>query len=101
VLTYNNTPPPPELTERCLKFGASSVTFVKCNVAQLEGCEALVQQVCAQRARMPTLGESTHLQAPQAIDTHGRVDILINNAGANGLGPVRVSPSGPLKRKSG
>jgi len=51
VLTYNNTPPPPELTERCLKFGASSVTFVKCNVAQLEGCEALVQQVCAQKSQ--------------------------------------------------
>lgn len=46
ILTYNNTPPPAELKERCLKFGASGVTFTKCNVAQLEGCEELVRQVC-------------------------------------------------------
>lgn len=45
VLTYNNTPPPAELKERCLKFGASDVTFIKCNVAQLEGCQDLVKQV--------------------------------------------------------
>ncbi|KAK4213110.1 hypothetical protein QBC37DRAFT_388225 [Rhypophila decipiens] len=67
VLTYNNTPPPPELKERCLKFGASDVLFIKCNVAQLEGCDDLVKQT---------------------IEIHGRVDILINNAGANGLGPM-------------
>ncbi|KAK0648881.1 hypothetical protein B0T16DRAFT_371578 [Cercophora newfieldiana] len=71
VLTYNNTPPPAALEERCLKFGASSVTFVKCNVAELEGCEALVKE---------------------AISTHGHVDILINNAGANGLGPMHTQP---------
>ncbi|KAK0611051.1 hypothetical protein B0T14DRAFT_529543 [Immersiella caudata] len=69
VLTYNNTPPPAALEERCLRFGASSVTFVKCNVAELEGCEALVNE---------------------ALSTHGRVDILINNAGANGLGPMHT-----------
>ncbi|KAK3320352.1 hypothetical protein B0T19DRAFT_286238 [Cercophora scortea] len=67
VLTYNNTPPPPTLKERCLAFGASGVTFIKCNVAELEGCEDLVRQ---------------------AVELNGRVDILINNAGANGLGPM-------------
>ncbi|KAK3346149.1 hypothetical protein B0T25DRAFT_551261 [Lasiosphaeria hispida] len=67
VLTYNSTPPPPSLEERCLQFGASSVTYLKCNVADLEGCESLVNQTLA---------------------THGRVDVLINNAGANGLGPL-------------
>jgi hypothetical protein len=45
VLTYNNTPPPAELRERCLRFGAEAVEFVKCNVAELEGCEALVKEV--------------------------------------------------------
>ncbi|KAK4152209.1 hypothetical protein C8A00DRAFT_35120 [Chaetomidium leptoderma] len=67
VLTYNNTPPPAELKERCVRFGTAGVEFVKCNVAELEGCEALVKQ---------------------ALDLYGKVDILINNAGANGLGPM-------------
>ncbi|KAL2151476.1 hypothetical protein VTH82DRAFT_6574 [Thermothelomyces myriococcoides] len=67
VLTYNNTPPPPELKEKCMRFGAAQVGFVKCNVAELEGCESLVKQ---------------------AFDLYGKVDILINNAGANGLGPM-------------
>ncbi|AEO67846.1 uncharacterized protein THITE_2049423 [Thermothielavioides terrestris NRRL 8126] len=67
VLTYNKTVPPPALTERCLRFGAGAVEFVQCDVAQLEGCEALVRKT---------------------LDLHGRVDILVNNAGANGLGPM-------------
>jgi NAD(P)-dependent dehydrogenase (short-subunit alcohol dehydrogenase family) len=45
VLTYNKTPPPPELRERCVEFGAGGVTFVKCNVAELGGCEELVKEV--------------------------------------------------------
>ncbi|KAK4247555.1 hypothetical protein C7999DRAFT_31973 [Corynascus novoguineensis] len=67
VLTYNNTPPPPELKEKCIRFGAVGVEFVRCNVAELEGCEALVKQT---------------------FNLYGEVDILVNNAGANGLGPV-------------
>jgi hypothetical protein len=45
VLTYNKTPPPAELRERCLEFGAGGVAFVKCNVAELGGCEELVKEV--------------------------------------------------------
>lgn len=45
VLTYNKTPPPAELRERCVRFGAGGVEFVKCNVAELEGCEQLVREV--------------------------------------------------------
>jgi NAD(P)-dependent dehydrogenase (short-subunit alcohol dehydrogenase family) len=45
VLTYNNTPPPAELKKRCVQFGAAGVEFVKCNVAELEGCEGLVRKV--------------------------------------------------------
>ncbi|KAK0713929.1 hypothetical protein B0T26DRAFT_753985 [Lasiosphaeria miniovina] len=67
VLTYNNTPPPPGFKDRCLGLGAAAATFVRCNVAELKGCEDLVRQT---------------------IEAHGRVDILINNAGANGLGPL-------------
>ncbi|KAK1833435.1 hypothetical protein QBC39DRAFT_254572 [Podospora conica] len=71
ILTYNNTPPPPDFSARCLELGATSVEFVKCNVASLEGCEELVNQT---------------------ITTHGTIDILINNAGANGLGPFDAQP---------
>lgn len=45
ILTYNNTPPSPALSARCLELGASSVEFIKCNVASLEGCQDLVNQV--------------------------------------------------------
>lgn len=45
VLTYNRTAPPAELKERCLKFGAGGVEFVKCDVADLEGCDGLVKKV--------------------------------------------------------
>jgi hypothetical protein len=46
VLTYNRTPPPAELRERCLRFGATAVEFVACDVSSLEGCEGLVKKVC-------------------------------------------------------
>ncbi|KAK3391478.1 hypothetical protein B0T20DRAFT_423838 [Sordaria brevicollis] len=71
VLTYNNTPPPTTLKERCVNLGASDVSFVKCNVAELKGCEDLVKQV---------------------LQTQGKVDILINNAGANSLGLFDTQP---------
>lgn len=45
ILTYNNTPQSPALSARCLELGASSVEFIKCNVASLEGCQDLVNQV--------------------------------------------------------
>ena len=45
VLVYNRTKPPTELSERCTRFGASAVTFVQCNVSDLESCEGLVKQV--------------------------------------------------------
>ncbi|KAK4142891.1 uncharacterized protein C8A04DRAFT_29468 [Dichotomopilus funicola] len=67
VLSYYNTPPPAELKEKCVRYGAGGVEFVKCNVAELEGCERLVNR---------------------ALEVYGRVDILVNNAGANGLGPL-------------
>ncbi|KAH6623790.1 hypothetical protein F5144DRAFT_584317 [Chaetomium tenue] len=67
VLTYHRTPPPAELQERCVRFGAAAVEFVKCDVSALEGCEGLVGK---------------------ALELHGKVDILVNNAGVNGLGPL-------------
>ncbi|KAK3384830.1 hypothetical protein B0H63DRAFT_413639 [Podospora didyma] len=67
VLTYNRTPPPATFEERCSSLGASAVKFIQCNVAELEGCEDLVKQT---------------------VEAFGTVDILINNAGANGLGPL-------------
>lgn len=65
VLTYNNTPPPTTLKERCVNLGASDVSFIKCNVAEFKGCEQLVKQ---------------------ALEAYGKIDILINNAGVNSLG---------------
>ncbi len=67
-LVYNRTPPPPALEARCKQFGAAGVTFVQCNVSELESCERLVAQV---------------LEA-----TGGRADVLVNNAGANMLSPM-------------
>ena len=46
MLTYNRTPPPAELRERCLRSGAAAVEFVACDVSSLEGCEGLVAKVC-------------------------------------------------------
>ncbi|KAK3939185.1 hypothetical protein QBC46DRAFT_459799 [Diplogelasinospora grovesii] len=68
ILTYNNTPPPEGFEYRCMGLGAAGVSMIKCNVSKLESCQQLIQQV---------LGENS-----------GRVDVLINNAGANGLGPM-------------
>ncbi len=67
-LVYNRTQPTATLKERCLSLGASGVTFVQCNVGEIESCEKLVQTV---------------------LDAAGRVDVLVNNAGANGLESVR------------
>lgn len=53
ILTYNNTPPAPALSARCLELGASSVEFIKCNVASLEGCQYLVDQVRPSRLPSP------------------------------------------------
>ncbi|KAK5659238.1 hypothetical protein OQA88_1330 [Cercophora sp. LCS_1] len=56
VLTYNNTPPPSSLEERCLRFGAASVTYFQCNVASLEGCESLIAQVKFIPYQCPSIG---------------------------------------------
>lgn len=37
VLTYNRTPPPQGLKERCEELGAAGVEFEKCDVADLGG----------------------------------------------------------------
>ncbi|KAB5585181.1 hypothetical protein GE09DRAFT_944958 [Coniochaeta sp. 2T2.1] len=69
VLVYNRTRPSPEFEARCASLGARGVTLIQCNVADLEGCKSLVAQV---------------------VGAEGRVDILINNAGANSLGPMHL-----------
>ena len=45
VLVFNRTEPPTGTKDRLTSLGAHSVTFLKCNVAQLSDCRALVQQV--------------------------------------------------------
>ncbi|CAK7203872.1 hypothetical protein SEUCBS139899_006622 [Sporothrix eucalyptigena] len=67
-LVYNRTAPPATLEARCRELGATNVTYVQCNVSELESCERLVNEVLAA--------------------TDGRVDILVNNAGANMLSPM-------------
>ncbi|KAJ9158174.1 NAD(P)-binding protein [Coniochaeta hoffmannii] len=67
VLVYNRTRPAPEFAERCRDLGARGVTLTQCNVADLQGCRSLVQKT---------------------LDAEGRIDIMINNAGANSLGPM-------------
>ncbi|CAK7225368.1 hypothetical protein SBRCBS47491_005865 [Sporothrix bragantina] len=67
-LVYNRTTPPATLETHCRELGAANVTFVQCNVSELESCERLVKEVLAA--------------------TDGQVDILVNNAGANMLAPM-------------
>ena len=54
ILVYNRTPPPATLEERCVRFGAAAVTFIQCNVSELESCRALVQKVSQKST--PALG---------------------------------------------
>ncbi|KAH8899105.1 NAD(P)-binding protein [Thozetella sp. PMI_491] len=68
-LVYNKTPPPETLKDTCAKLGAVGVTFIKCNVSQLEQCEELIKEV---------------------MTAAGRLDVVINNAGANALIPLHV-----------
>ncbi len=72
-LVYNRTEPAATLKERCLSLGASGVSFVRCNVGDVESCESLMKKV---------------------LDAAGRVDILVNNAGANGLESVCICRHG-------
>ncbi|RKU39750.1 hypothetical protein DL546_000310 [Coniochaeta pulveracea] len=66
-LVYNRTAPPQSLRDRCLGLGASSVTNVQCDVASYAECLTLTKRL---------------------LDKEGKVDVLVNNAGANSLGPV-------------
>ena len=45
VLTYNRTEPSANLKDRCTKLGASAISFVKCDVSDLESCSSLVDEV--------------------------------------------------------
>ncbi|KAI1849972.1 hypothetical protein JX265_003345 [Neoarthrinium moseri] len=69
VLVYNRTEPPASFLSKCQELGASSVTSLKCDVSELEGCESLLNEVNR---------------------TIGKVDILVNNAGVDSLGPFHA-----------
>ncbi|TDZ14519.1 11-beta-hydroxysteroid dehydrogenase-like 2 [Colletotrichum orbiculare MAFF 240422] len=70
VLTYNRTPPSEAFRQTCLQLGAGAVTFIQCNVSNLESCRNLIEQTEQQ---------------------FEKVDILINNAGVEGVGPSAAS----------
>ncbi|TDZ58604.1 Short chain dehydrogenase citE [Colletotrichum trifolii] len=69
VLTYNRTPPSEAFRQTCLQLGAGAVTFIQCNVSNLESCRNLIEQTEQQ---------------------FEKVDILINNAGVEGVGPMHT-----------
>lgn len=72
VLTYNRTPLPDSLRQRCFDLGAAGVRFAQCNVTDLASCEQLISNV---------LGT-------EEDGVGGRIDVLVNNAGSNDLNPV-------------
>lgn len=45
VLVYNRTPAKPDFKEQCTKLGASSVTFIQCDISDLTSCRELVEKV--------------------------------------------------------
>ncbi|KAI1036156.1 hypothetical protein LB504_011380 [Fusarium proliferatum] len=67
VLIYNRTEPSPDFLNRCRTLGATGVTPIQCNVSDLDSCQNLIKEV-----------ESTL----------GNIDILINNAGVDSIGPM-------------
>ncbi|KAH7176169.1 hypothetical protein EDB81DRAFT_850149 [Dactylonectria macrodidyma] len=71
VLVYNRTPAPAGFKERCLGLGATSVTFIQCNISELASCRELVEKT------------------ERSI---GSIDVLVNNAGVDHLGPLHSHP---------
>ncbi|KAI8411397.1 hypothetical protein FOFC_07991 [Fusarium oxysporum] len=69
VLIFNRTPAKPEFKEQCTKLGASSVTFIQCNISDLTSCRELVAKT---------------------EKSVGSIDVLINNAGVDHLGPAAL-----------
>ncbi|SCN83851.1 uncharacterized protein FFB20_07062 [Fusarium fujikuroi] len=67
VLVFNRTEPSPDFLNRCRTLGATAVTPIQCNVSDLDSCQNLIKEV-----------ESTL----------GNIDILINNAGVDSIGPM-------------
>lgn len=70
-LVYNKTPPPNELEVKCRQYGAADVSFIKCNVADPQECQNLIASI---------------------IEQAGRIDVLVNNAGANNLCATHIQP---------
>lgn len=71
IVVYNRTKPSVDFLNRCRTLGAADITPIQCNVSDFNSCQKLIKEV-----------ESTV----------GKIDILINNAGVDSIGPVCFQP---------
>ncbi|KAF4342272.1 Dehydrogenase reductase SDR family member 7B [Fusarium beomiforme] len=69
ILAYNRNQPSLEFISRCRALGAAAVTPIQCNVTDLNSCQILIKE---------------------AETTVGKIDILINNAGVDSIGPMHI-----------
>lgn len=69
IVVYNRTKPSVDFLNRCRTLGAADITPIQCNVSDFNSCQKLIKEV-----------ESTV----------GKIDILINNAGVDSIGPMHT-----------
>ncbi|EWZ46068.1 hypothetical protein FOZG_06253 [Fusarium oxysporum Fo47] len=69
ILTYNRNKPSLDFLNRCRALGAAAAKPIHCNVSDLDSCQNLIKQLDS---------------------TVGKIDILINNAGVDSIGPMHV-----------
>ncbi|EXL91416.1 hypothetical protein FOIG_15453 [Fusarium odoratissimum NRRL 54006] len=69
VLTYNRNKPSLDFLNRCRALGAAAATPIHCNVSDLDSCQNLIKELDS---------------------TVGKIDILINNAGVDSIGPMHI-----------
>ncbi|TEA14284.1 Short chain dehydrogenase citE [Colletotrichum sidae] len=67
VLTYNRTPPSEAFRQTCLQLGAGAVTFIQCNVSNLESCRNLIEQMHTQDPRKLADDIAANLHGPMYL----------------------------------
>ncbi|EXK26951.1 hypothetical protein FOMG_16560 [Fusarium oxysporum f. sp. melonis 26406] len=69
TLTYNRNKPSLDFLNRCHALGAAAATPIHCNVSDLDSCQKLIKELDS---------------------TVCKIDILINNAGVDSIGPMHI-----------
>ncbi|WKT43768.1 Short-chain dehydrogenase/reductase SDR [Fusarium oxysporum f. sp. vasinfectum] len=69
ILAYNRNKPSLDFLNQCRALGAAAATPIQCNVSDLDSCQNLIKELDS---------------------TVGKIDILINNAGVDSIGPMHM-----------